>query len=152
MKGVHTKTIDAPEVATWLAGVVALAMHFTGHMALPPEALGAVMTAALLPVVMVAVRFGAKLLASVPDDVTTGEDGFATVGALGCVAVLAVIVLAACGSTYHLDRGGWRLEAGADGSACLHVFGDGSEVTKVCIKNPEPLRLPPATVQRLCRR
>lgn len=152
MNRIHTKTIDAPEVATWLGGVVALAMHFAGQMELPPEALGAVMTAALLPVVMVVIRFGARLLSRMPGGDVSGEGGYGTLGAVGCLALLAVIWFAACGSTYHLDRGGWRLEAGVDGSACLHVFGDGSDVSKVCIKEPEPLRLPPATIKRICDR
>jgi len=36
------------------------------------------------------------------------------------------------------------------GGACLHVHGDGADVARVCIKDPEPLRLPPETLARIC--
>jgi len=66
---VHTKTIDTPELATWLSGCVALGLHFTGYTHLQPEMLGAMITAALLPVAMVSLRVMARIIGQVPDDV-----------------------------------------------------------------------------------
>ena len=68
MKKIHEKTIDTPELATWLSGCVALGLHFTGNVSLQPEMLGAMLTAALLPVPMVGVRLMARFVASLPED------------------------------------------------------------------------------------
>lgn len=61
-----------------------------------------------------------------------------------------MIALPGCGSTYHVSKGGWHMEAVAGGGACLNVHGDGSDILRVCIDKPEPLQLPPATVARIC--
>jgi len=66
------------------------------------------------------------------------------------VVVVAMAAIGACGSTYSLRTGGWKIEAMPGGGACLHVHGDGADVARVCIKDPEPLRLPPETLARIC--
>jgi predicted benzoate:H+ symporter BenE len=68
MKKVHEKTIDPPELAAWLSGCVALLMHFSGQHHLGPEMVGAMITAALMPVAMVGVRLMARALARLPDE------------------------------------------------------------------------------------
>ena len=143
----HTKIMDPAEVATWLSGVIAIAMHYAGQMPLDPAALGAMITAAVLPIAMAIVRIGARFVASLPDDVGN-EDGKVLVPAL---VLMLVVGLTACGSHYALSSGGWRLSANADGSTCLKVHGDGDpEVTSVCIAKPEPLRMSPATRDLMC--
>ena len=67
MKKVHEKTIDPPELATWLSGCVALGLHFSGQVPLGPEMVGAMITAALMPIAMVGVRLLAKALSQMPD-------------------------------------------------------------------------------------
>ena len=68
MKKVHEKTIDPPELATWLSGCVALGLHFSGQVSLDPEMVGAMITAALMPIAMVGVRLLAKALSQLPDE------------------------------------------------------------------------------------
>ena len=68
MKKVHEKTIDPPELATWLSGCVALGLHFSGQVPLGPEMVGAMITAALMPIAMVGVRLLAKALAQLPNE------------------------------------------------------------------------------------
>jgi hypothetical protein len=67
LKKVHEKTIDPPELATWLSGCVALGLHFSGQVPLGPEMVGAMITAALMPIAMVGVRLLAKALSQMPD-------------------------------------------------------------------------------------
>ena len=68
MNKVHEKTIDPPELATWLSGCVALGLHFSGQVPLGPEMVGAMITAALMPIAMVGVRLLAKALSQLPDN------------------------------------------------------------------------------------
>ena len=68
MKKVHEKTIDPPELATWLSGCVALGLHFSGQVPLGPEMVGAMITAALMPIAMVGVRLLARALAQLPNE------------------------------------------------------------------------------------
>lgn len=68
MKKVHEKTIDPPELATWLSGCVALGLHFSGQVPLGPEMVGAMITAALMPIAMVGVRLLAKALSQLPNE------------------------------------------------------------------------------------
>lgn len=144
----HSKLLDPAEFATWLSGCVAIAMHFTGSLPLEPAALGAMVTAAIMPIAMAAVRLVARIVAQVPDE-AAGEEGKASVAA---VTLLLVVGLVACGSTYTLKSGGWRLSANDDGSACLVVHGDGNpEVTKVCIDKPSPIKISNATRAKLCK-
>lgn len=66
--------------------------------------------------------------------------------------VILMLAATACGSTYHLKKGGWTLQATEGGGACLEVFGDGSEVARVCIDDPQPLKLPQEQIRVLCGR
>jgi hypothetical protein len=66
--------------------------------------------------------------------------------------LIIMIAAPACGSTYHLKTGGWTLEATAAGGACLDVFGDGSHVARICIDDPEPLKIPEEQIRVLCGR
>ena len=66
--------------------------------------------------------------------------------------VILMLAAPGCGSTYHLKHGGWTLEATANGGACLEVFGDGSEVARICIDDPQPLKLPQEQIRVLCGR
>lgn len=66
--------------------------------------------------------------------------------------VILMLCAPACGSTYHLKKGGWTLTADGKGGACLDVFGDGSEVAKICIDDPKPLKLPQEQIRVLCGR
>jgi len=68
LKKVHEKTIDPPELATWLSGCVALGLHFSGQVPLGPEMVGAMITAALMPIAMVGVRLLAKALSQLPNE------------------------------------------------------------------------------------
>ena len=63
MKKIHSKPIDPPELATWLSGCVAIGLHFSGQTPLSPEMLGAMITAALMPVAMVGIRLLSKAIA-----------------------------------------------------------------------------------------
>jgi len=64
---------------------------------------------------------------------------------------ILLMLLAGCGSTYHLRTGGWTLSKTAEG-ACLVVHGDGDPmVTKVCIAAPERLRVSEAIAEEMCR-
>lgn len=68
MKQIHTKAIDTPELATWLSGCVALGLHFSGQVPLGPEMVGAMLTAALMPLAMVGVRLLSRFIASLPNE------------------------------------------------------------------------------------
>ena len=144
----HSKLLDPAEFATWLSGCVAIAMHFTGSLPLEPAALGAMVTAAIMPIAMALVRLVSRIVSGLPDAVPRDEEGKASVAA---VILMLVVGLVACGSTYTLKSGGWRLSANDDGSACLVVHGDGNpEVTKVCIDRPSPIKISAATRAKLC--
>jgi len=149
MKKVHEKLIDPAELAAWVSACVAIGMHGAGTLPLSGEVLGAVITAAILPLAMVGVRLLARLLGQGGG----GESGFVmlpVLGALMGVALLLMMMIEGCGSTYTVKTGGWRLESLPGGAACLHVHGDGQDITRVCIQEPEPLKLPAATVARIC--
>jgi len=66
--------------------------------------------------------------------------------------IILMLCAPGCGSTYHLKQGGWTLTATDAGGACLDVFGDGSEVARICIDNPEPLKIPKEQIRVLCGR
>ncbi len=154
MKQMHTKLADPAEVGTWLSGVIALLMHYGGNYELPPEALGAMLTAAVLPIAMGAIRLVSRFLSKLPDDnPPSGEEGFASVAFLPVVVALAVIlmvVLEGCGANYHLDKGGWKLEK-ADCGTRLTVYGDGDpDVSVICIKESAPLQIGPKVKAALC--
>jgi hypothetical protein len=68
-----------------------------------------------------------------------------------CIAVALVLMMSACGSTYTLKEGGWRLEKTDKKGTCLTVHGDGDpEVVVVCIAHPAPIKLPRSVVQAVC--
>ena len=150
----HTKLADPAELAAWISGVIALLMHYTGSYTLPPEALGAMLTAALLPLAMGAVRLVGRVVSDVPGDIPpTDEAGFASVALMTFVAVLGLILMmtfVGCGSSYHLATGGWNLDS-ADCGTKLTVYGDGDpEVSVICIKDAAPLKVGPKVRAALC--
>lgn len=69
------------------------------------------------------------------------------------VAAILLMLVGACGSTYSLRDGGWTLRPALDGGTCLTVHGDGDpEVMRVCIDDPDPLRIDRDILEPLCRR
>ena len=154
MKKIHSKIADPAEVGTWLSGVVALVMHFGGHYVMSPEAVGAMMTAVLLPLAMAAIRFVNRLVAAkAVDNPPTDEQGFAAVAllpALAAVGVILMMTFGGCGANYHLKSGGWTLEKAQCGTL-LKVYGDGDpEVSLICIKDADPLKVGPKVREALC--
>tara|TARA_R110002110_G_scaffold208496_2_gene420826 strand:+ start:289 stop:753 length:465 start_codon:yes stop_codon:yes gene_type:complete len=150
----HTKLADPAELGTWISGVIALLMHYSGSYTLPPEALGAMLTAALLPLAMGAIRLVGRVVSDVPsDNPPTDEAGFASVALMTLVAVLGLILMmtfGGCGSSYHLAKGGWNLDR-ADCGTKLTVYGDGDpEVSVICIKDAAPLKVGPKVRAALC--
>tara|TARA_R110002110_G_scaffold41866_1_gene132408 strand:+ start:288 stop:515 length:228 start_codon:yes stop_codon:yes gene_type:complete len=66
--------------------------------------------------------------------------------------MIILMMLAGCGSTYHLRTGGWKLSKIDGEGTCLVVHGDGDpEVTRVCIASPENLKISKAVAEELCR-
>tara|TARA_R110000824_G_scaffold66948_2_gene173549 strand:+ start:690 stop:1163 length:474 start_codon:yes stop_codon:yes gene_type:complete len=154
VKKIHSKIADPAEVGTWLSGVVALLMHFGGHYELSPEAVGAMMTAALLPLAMAAVRFANRALAPAPgENPPTEEQGFAVIALIpvvGALGILLMMTFSGCGANYHLKSGGWSLEK-ADCGTKLTVYGDGDpEVSLICIADADPLKVGPKVRAALC--
>ncbi len=152
MKKIHSKIADPAEVGTWLSGFVALLMHFGGQYELSPEAVGAMMTAVLLPLAMAAIRFVNRLVAAKNvDNPPTEEQGFAAVALLPLLAAFGMILLlSGCGANYHLKAGGWTLQK-ADCGTLLKVYGDGDpEVSVICIKEAAPLKVGPKVRAALC--
>tara|TARA_R110000824_G_scaffold86174_2_gene213495 strand:- start:2054 stop:2530 length:477 start_codon:yes stop_codon:yes gene_type:complete len=150
----HTKLVDPAELGAWISGVIALLMHYSGSYTLPPEALGVMLTAALLPLAMGVIRFVNRVTSEVPsDNPPADEAGFASVALMTFVAVLCLILMATfggCGSSYHLATGGWNLDR-ADCGTKLTVYGDGDpEVSVICIKDPAPLKVGPKVRAALC--
>ena len=135
---IHTQSIDHPEVAGAVAGLVSMALHYGGTVPLGPEALGVALGAVLMPVAMVLIRLAAKLMSK-----ASGEDGRAEVPAV--IVMLAVGVawlLIGCGSTYNLRAGGMKVAKQADGQTCAQVYGDGDpDVVRVCFKDVK-IKLP----------
>lgn len=156
MKAIHSKALDSAEATVLSGAAAALLLHYlTGELRLPPEALSATWAAVILPAVMIAVRVIGRWVKSLPDDDPAGgEDGFARVALLALVAAMSLILMigsAGCGSTYTVKAGGWKISANADGSQCLNAHGDGNpEIVRVCIANPEPLKIPRSTLTALC--
>jgi len=157
----HTQIVDQAEVGTWLSAIIALAMHYSGSIAMAPELLGATLAATLLPIAMGAIRLLNRVMAEIPDDDPpsgessddAGEGGFASVALLPVIALLGILLMIAaggCGSSYHLERGGWRLEEAPCGTR-LTVFGDGDpEVSVICIETAAPLKLGAEVLEALC--
>ena len=56
----HTQVIDGPEIVAWVGAIVAIVLHYTGSAVLPPEAVGATLTAVIYPLVMASLRFLSK--------------------------------------------------------------------------------------------
>ena len=56
----HTQIIDGPEIIAWVGAIVTIVLHYTGSTALPPEALGAALTAVIYPLVMSILRLVSK--------------------------------------------------------------------------------------------
>ena len=52
----HTQVVDGPEAIAWCGALVTIVLHYTGSAELPPEALGAVLTAAIYPLMMAILR------------------------------------------------------------------------------------------------
>jgi len=132
----HTQTTDHAELSAVAAAIVALVLHYLdGGAMLDPALLGAAWTAVALPVLMFAVRLGARLLATIPDDAAPGdESGRANVEAILLILVAGLaLVLMSCGSSYHLRQGTMRVAKTADGSTCAVISGDGDpDVVTVC--------------------
>lgn len=128
---VHTQSVDHPEVASVVAGLVSLMLHYGGTVPMSPEALGAALCAVAMPLVMVVIRLGAKLLSKVDD-----EAGRARMPAVVLMLVIALTwLLAGCGSTYNLKAGGMKVSKQADGKTCAQIYGDGDpDVVRVCFK------------------
>ncbi len=150
----HTKLADTAEVATWLSGCVALLLHYSGSNSLSPETLGAMITAALLPLAMGVVRLVSRYLSSAKgDNPPPDETGFTSVALLPLIAALGVILmitLSGCGANYHLYKGGWKLDKAECGTR-LTVYGDGDpEVSVICIKESAPLKVGPKVKAKLC--
>lgn len=62
-----------------------------------------------------------------------------------------LMMLAGCGSTYTLKKGGWAIQKDAKKGTCLTVHGDGDpEVVVVCILAPEPVKLPKSVLEASC--
>lgn len=135
---IHTQSIDHPEAASAVAGLVSIALHYGGAVPLGPEALGVALGAVLMPVAMVLIRLAAKLMSK-----ASGEDGRAEVPAV--ILMLAVGVawlLIGCGSTYNLRAGGMKVAKQADGQTCAQIYGDGDpDVVRVCFKDVQ-IKLP----------
>ena len=145
---IHTQSIDHPEIAAAVGGIVSLLLHYTGSAPLSGEMLGAALAAVVMPCVMLAVRIGARLLARVPRD----EKGSAAVTNVVLVLAIALAWLViGCGASYHLSEGGWRLERAECGTQ-LTVYGDNDpEVSVICIKNAAALKVGPSVKSKIRR-
>ena len=67
------------------------------------------------------------------------------------VAAVLLMLMAGCGSTYNLKKGGWAIEKDEKKGTCLTVHGDGDpEVVIVCIADPEPVKIPKAVIEAAC--
>ncbi len=133
----HTQTTDHAELSAVAAAIVALVLHYLdGGAMLDPALLGAAWTAVALPVLMFAVRLGARLLAALPagDAPPGGESGHANVEAILLMVVAAMVaLLVGCGSNYHLRQGTMRVAKTAEGQTCAVISGDGDpDVVTVC--------------------
>ena len=68
------------------------------------------------------------------------------------LAVMFILLLApGCGSTYHLQPGGWKLSKVAGQGTCLVVHApEDPEVVRVCIAAPEKLKVSAAVLKEHC--
>jgi hypothetical protein len=128
---IHTQNLDHPEIASAVAGLVSIALHYGGTASLSPEALGAALCAVLMPLAMFAIRMGAKLMSK-----ASGESGRAEIPAVILMLAAGVaLLLLGCGSTYNLKAGGMKVAKQADGQTCAQIYGDGDpDVVRVCFK------------------
>jgi hypothetical protein len=124
---------------------------------------GAVSIAAILGIVLVAI-FSPDTLGTVSIVLGPVAAGGAWYGASGrrggggppagptaVVSLLLMLTMGACGSTYTLRSGGYRLEPSAAGGHCLTVYGDGDpEVLRACIRQ-DSLSIAPALAARICQ-
>ena len=135
---IHTQNLDHPEIASAVAGLVSLLMHYGGSVPLSGEAVGIALAAVVLPVVMFAIRLGAKLMHK-----AEGEAGCVEVPALILMLVASLVLLmAGCGSTYNLKAGGMKVAKQSDGQTCAQIYGDGDpDVVRVCFKDVK-IKLP----------
>jgi hypothetical protein len=157
---IHTKPIDAPEVATFSAALGSLIGHYMGdETLLDPQLIAAAWTAAIFPIAMLAIRFARSLWRNKPSASASTSLLLAglmlpTIATLLTVSLVMVIgvVASGCGVNYSIVRGGWTLEdAGADG-VCLTVSDDDigdEEVARICIKEPRFL-VEEDIVDKLC--
>jgi hypothetical protein len=135
---IHSQSLDHPELAATVAGLVSLALHYSGAVPLGPEAIGATMCAVLMPLAMFAIRLASRLMGK-----ASGEDGRAEVPAVILMLALGVAwLLIGCGSSYHLKAGGMKVAKQADGQTCAQIYGDGDpDVVRVCFKDVK-IKLP----------
>lgn len=64
---------------------------------------------------------------------------------------LILMILAGCGSTYTLKKGGWAIKKDGEKGTCLTVHGDGDpEVVVVCIAEAEAVKLPKSILESAC--
>ena len=62
-----------------------------------------------------------------------------------------LMMIAGCGSTYTLKKGGWVIQKSPDTGTCLTVHGDGDpEVVVGCILAPEPVKIPKSVLEASC--
>ena len=67
------------------------------------------------------------------------------------VAAVLLMMMAGCGSTYTLKKGGWTIRTDAEKGTCLTVHGDSDpEVVVVCILAAEPIKLPKSVLEAAC--
>ena len=67
------------------------------------------------------------------------------------ITIALLLMMAGCGSTYTLKKGGWAIQKHATKGTCLTVHGDGDpEVVVVCILAPEPVKLPKSVLEAAC--
>jgi hypothetical protein len=141
---IHSKPIDMPEAAQLTGAAVALGLHYFGSQEMSAEMLGASWTALILPLIMLALRVIKRWLNPPPPSTGIGVRAGA----------LVLMLLAGCSSHYTLREGGWVLDTDPrhpEGS-CLHVYGDGDDdVMRVCIKDPEPVKVMPDVLVPLCK-
>ena len=67
------------------------------------------------------------------------------------ITIALLLMMAGCGSTYNLKKGGWAIQTHDTKGTCLTVHGDGDpEVVVVCILAPEPVKLPKSVLEAAC--
>lgn len=140
---IHSKPIDMPEAAQLTGAAVALCLHYFGGQAMSAEMLGASWSALALPLVMLALRVIKRKIDGPPPSVGAGVSAGA----------LVMMLMSGCAANYTLSEGGWVLDTDPrhPQGACLQVYGDGDEdVMRVCIKDPEPVKVMPDVLIPLC--